>query len=61
VSEDSSTAERLPGSLAAIAAARAGGAAIVRVHDVSESVRFLRMLDAVESPAVRQDAEALIR
>jgi dihydropteroate synthase len=61
VSEDSSTAERLPGSLAAIAAARAGGAAIVRVHDVSESVRFLRMLDAVQSPAVRQDAEALTR
>ena len=61
VSEDSSAAERLPGSLAAIAAARAGGAAVVRVHDVSESVRFLRMLDAVESPAVRQASEALTR
>ena len=60
-SEDSSAAERLPGSLAAIAAARAGGAAIVRVHDVSESVRFLRMLTAVESPAVRRETEALTR
>jgi dihydropteroate synthase len=61
VSEDSSAAERLPGSLAAIAAARMGGAAIVRVHDVSESVRFLRMLAAVESPVVRQGSEALTR
>jgi dihydropteroate synthase len=61
VSEDSSDAERLPGSLAAIAAARAGGAAIVRVHDVVESVRFLKMLDAVETPAARQPAEALTR
>jgi len=61
VPEDSSDAERLPGSLAAIAAARAGGAAIVRVHDVVESVRFLKMLDAVETPAARQPAEALTR
>jgi dihydropteroate synthase len=61
VSEDSSDAERLPASLAAIAAARAGGAAIVRVHDVVESVRFLKMLDAVETPAARQPAEALTR
>jgi dihydropteroate synthase len=61
VTEDSSAAERLPGSLAAIAAARAGGAAIVRVHDVPESVRFLAMLDALESPSVRRPAEALTR
>jgi dihydropteroate synthase len=61
VPEDSSDAERLPGSLAAVAAARAGGAAIVRVHDVFESVRFLKMLDAVETPGARQPAEALTR
>jgi dihydropteroate synthase len=61
VSENSSAAERLPGSLAAVAAARAGGASVVRVHDVFESVRFLRMLDAVESLAVRQASEALTR
>jgi dihydropteroate synthase len=61
VPEDSSDAERLPGSLAAVASARAGGAAIVRVHDVAESVRFLKMLDAVETPAARQAAEALTR
>jgi dihydropteroate synthase len=45
--EDSPVSERLPGSLAALAAAAAGGAAIVRVHDVQESVRFLDMLQAI--------------
>src|SRR5262249_46515969 len=40
VGEDSSAAERLPGSLASLAAAAAAGAALVRVHDVAESVRF---------------------
>ena len=43
----SSAAERLPGSLAAVAAAAAAGAALVRVHDVAETVRFLRMLGAI--------------
>ncbi len=47
VSEDSAVSERLPGSLAALAAAAAGGAAILRVHDVPESVRFLDMLQAI--------------
>ncbi|HEX9147758.1 MAG TPA: dihydropteroate synthase [Thermoanaerobaculia bacterium] len=61
VTEDSPAADRLPGSLAALAAARAGHASIVRVHDVAESVRFLRMLDAIEAPAVRQPAEAAAR
>jgi dihydropteroate synthase len=50
VSEDSSSAERLPGSLAAVGAAAAAGAAIVRVHDVSETVGFLRMLRAIGEP-----------
>ncbi len=59
VTEDGPVADRLPGSLAALAAAVAGGAAIVRVHDVPESVRFVRMLLAIDrtSPA----AEAPVR
>ena len=44
---------------AALAAARSAGAAIVRVHDVEESVRFLRMLAAIETPSVRQPAGAV--
>jgi dihydropteroate synthase len=56
VGDDASPADRLPGSLAALAAARAGGAAIVRVHDVEESVRFLRMLAAIEAPAPKKAA-----
>jgi dihydropteroate synthase len=51
VSEKSSPAERLPGSLAALAAAAAAGAAILRVHDVAESVRFLRMTGAIARTA----------
>jgi dihydropteroate synthase len=47
VSEDSPVSERLPGSLAAFAAAVSGGAAIVRVHDVAESIRFLDMQRAI--------------
>jgi dihydropteroate synthase len=38
---------RLPGSLAALAWAAAGGAAIVRVHDVLESGRFLAAWRAI--------------
>jgi dihydropteroate synthase len=38
---------RLPGSLAALAWAAAGGAAIVRVHDVPESTRFLAAWRAI--------------
>ena len=39
---------RMPGSLAAVAAAHRGGAAIVRVHDVGETVEFLKVLGAIE-------------
>jgi dihydropteroate synthase len=39
---------RMPGSLAAVAAASRGGAAIVRVRDVRESVEFLSVLGAIE-------------
>ena len=61
LTEDSSAADRLPGSLAAAAAARAGGASLVRVHDVAETVRFLRMLDSIETPAILRTAEAVAR
>ncbi len=39
---------RAPGSLAAVAAAYRGGAAIVRVHDVRETVDFLKVFGAIE-------------
>ena len=61
VGDDSSAADRLPGSLAAVAAARAGGAAIVRVHDVAETVRFLRMQAAIDSAAADKPQGALSR
>jgi dihydropteroate synthase len=41
-------AERMAGSLAAVAAAARGGAAIVRVHDVRQTVDFLAVLRAIE-------------
>lgn len=41
-------APRMAGSLAAVAAAHRGGAAIVRVHDVRETVDFLRVLSSIE-------------
>jgi dihydropteroate synthase len=39
--------QRLPGSLAAVGWAARGGAAIVRVHDVAETVQFLRLWEAI--------------
>jgi dihydropteroate synthase len=39
--------ERLEGSLALVAMSVLHGAAIVRVHDVAESVRVVRMVEAV--------------
>jgi dihydropteroate synthase len=42
--------ERVAGSLACLAAAFSAGAAIVRVHDVADSARFLRMLRAIRTP-----------
>ncbi len=39
--------ERMVGSLAAVAAAFHGGAAVVRVHDVAGTVDFLRVLAAI--------------
>jgi dihydropteroate synthase len=43
--------ERLAGSLAALAAAYAAGASLVRVHDVGASVQFLDTLAAIGSAA----------
>ncbi len=40
---------RMPGSLAAVAAAHRGGATVVRVHDVRETVDFLKILAAIEA------------
>ena len=39
--------DRATGSLAAVAAAHRGGATLVRVHDVRETVDFLRVLTAI--------------
>ncbi len=43
--------DRLGGSLAALAAAHAGGATVVRVHDVAASVQFLDTLAAIDAAA----------
>lgn len=58
VEDGAPASETLPGSLACVAAAADAGAALVRVHDVGETVRFLRMRRAIllptaESPAAR--------
>ncbi|MGZ8853515.1 MAG: dihydropteroate synthase, partial [Thermoanaerobaculia bacterium] len=39
--------ERMVGSLAAVAAAFHGGAAVVRVHDVRQTVDFLKVVAAI--------------
>jgi dihydropteroate synthase len=41
--------DRAAGSLAAVAAAARGGASIVRVHDVRETVDFLKVLGAIQA------------
>jgi len=51
IDDGASNAERLPGSLACLASAVRAGASILRVHDVADSMRFLRMLRAIETPA----------
>ena len=63
VADDAPPADRLPGSLACLAAAVGARAAIVRVHDVADSARFLRMLVAIRTPALRvpQPAATAVR
>ncbi len=46
--------QRLPGSLAAIGRAAARGAAIVRVHDVRETVAYLKVQAAFDAAARRR-------
>jgi len=48
--------DRLPGSLAALAAAWHGGASVVRVHDVAASVQFLEVMRAMATGEARTDA-----
>ena len=52
VADDSPAAERLPGSLACAEAAAQGGAALVRVHDAAETVRFFSMRRSIATPAL---------
>lgn len=54
VADDAPNPERLAGSLACVAAAAAAGAALVRVHDVADSARFLRMLRAIARPPLAE-------
>ncbi len=61
VADDAGPADRLPGSLAALAAAADAGAAILRVHDVAESVRFLRLSRAIAGAALPAPAGAAVR
>lgn len=48
---EASVEDRLPGSLAALAAAYFGGASVVRVHDVEESIQFLDVLGSIYAEA----------
>ena len=43
--------DRMVGSLAAVAAAFRGGAAVVRVHDVRQTVDFLKVIAAIDEKA----------
>ncbi len=61
VAEDSGPADRLPGSLAALAAAAEAGAAILRVHDVADSIRFLRLSRAIAGATLPAPAGAAVR
>ncbi len=47
-------AERLGGSLAAAAWAMSHGAAILRVHDVAETIQFLAVWNAIDSAVTRR-------
>jgi len=44
-------AARLPGSLAATAAAVLGGAALVRTHDVADTIDAVRVAERMRRPA----------
>jgi dihydropteroate synthase len=61
VPDDAANSDRLAGSLACLAAAAAAGAGLVRVHDVADSARFLRMLRAIETPSLAAPDRAAAR
>ena len=48
--------QRLEGSLAAAAMAVDRGARIVRVHDVRETVRVVKMVEAIKSTSATQSS-----
>jgi dihydropteroate synthase len=50
--------ERLTGSLAAASAAIMNGANIVRAHDVMDTVKMARMMDAIRLPAYKPRSSA---
>ncbi|MBD3220713.1 dihydropteroate synthase [bacterium] len=52
--------DRLPGSLAALAAAHAAGAMVVRVHDVAASVQFLDVLAAIAEAGDDEADESVV-
>ena len=58
VADDATARDRLPGSLAALGAASAAGAALLRVHDVGDSARYLRMARALTRAASPAPAPA---
>ena len=61
VSGETDPLRRLPGTIACHTAAVAGGADILRVHDVAESVQAARVADALYRPkAVRQEGKILL-
>ncbi len=49
-------AQRLGGSLAAVAWAARGGASMVRVHDVAETVQFLKVWNAIDLESCRRQS-----
>jgi dihydropteroate synthase len=51
-------ADRVAGSVAVALAAAAGGASILRVHDVAETVQALRMWQACAEGSVSHVPEA---
>ena len=50
--------DRLPGSLAFVSMAQRCGVEWVRVHDVDETVRFLKVLQAIREEVVDQEDQA---
>jgi dihydropteroate synthase len=49
------TAERLEGTLATVVWAVAKGARVVRVHDVRQALRAVRMTEAIQNAAPRPE------